>query len=130
MCSLCFQGKGYSDEFVENFFKIVNQLREENGDDVEIEVVAETDDVCAPCPSRREKLCTKQVTIDQLDENHANVLRLKPGDVLTWGEAKQRIKEYMSLENFHQACAPCSWKSLGICEKILREHSGKHQEQT
>lgn len=120
LCALCFQGKGYSPKFIENFSAIMQQLNAADGDAVKIEVVAETDSICQPCPHRREKSCTSQEKILQLDRAHADVLKLQPSDVLTWGEAKKRIAEWMTLEKFHQTCAPCEWKTLGICEATLK----------
>jgi len=119
LCALCFQGKGYSPKFIENFTAIMQQLNAAEGDAVQIEVVAETDSICHPCPHRREKKCTSQDKILQLDQAHAAILKLRSGDILTWGEAKQRIKQFMAIEHFHKACEPCEWKKLGICEMTL-----------
>ena len=54
-----------------------------------------------------------------LDAAHARVLGLSEGDRITWGEAKERIASHMTLEAFHEACAPCEWKALGVCEAAL-----------
>jgi hypothetical protein len=119
LCALCFQGKGYSPEFIANFSTIMQYLNSEQGDDVIIEVVAHTDSICDPCPSKREKKCVSQKKILRLDEAHATILAIQSGEKITWGEAKKRIRKNMTLEKFHVACAPCEWKKLGICEKVL-----------
>lgn len=124
MCTLGFEGKGYSDEFVANYSKIAEQLRGPLGDQTEIEVVNQTDSICAPCPHRREALCETQEKITKLDNAHAEILNLIPGEVLTWQEAKQRIKNSMTLERFHAACEPCAWKKLGVCETALNHVKG------
>lgn len=120
LCALCFQGNGYSPQFIANFSELMQLLNSENGDDKEIEVVDETDSICSPCPHRREKSCTSQEKILKLDKGHAQVLGIKAGEKITWGEAKKRISECMTMENFHQVCAPCDWKKLGICEGVLK----------
>lgn len=119
LCALCFQGKGYSSPFIENFSGIMQQLN--HTPETMIEVVAETDSICSPCPHRRETKCTEQHKISQLDNAHADILQLTAGDKMTWEQAKKRIKSEMTLEKFHEACAPCEWKKLGICEGVLRD---------
>ena len=120
LCALCFQGNGYSPVFIENFTALMQQLNAEKGDDCVIEVVSDTDFICEPCPHRREQLCTSQEKILRLDRAHAEVLGIQPGEKITWGEAKQRIRERMTMEAFHRVCEPCEWKKLGICEEVLR----------
>lgn len=124
LCALCFQGKGYSPKFVENFSEIMQQLNSEFGDDCVIQVTQVTDSICEPCPHRRETLCTSQEKILKLDAAHAQVLGIQAGEKITWGEAKKRIREHMTLDKFHQVCAPCEWKELGICESVLVNGGG------
>ena len=84
-----------------------------------IEVVNETDDICSPCPHKRGVSCEAQEKILKLDRAHAEALKLKAGDVLSWGEAKARITKNIDMEKFEKICAPCSWKALGICQSVL-----------
>lgn len=120
LCTIGFEGKGYSDEFVAGYQKIADRLRgTPEGDDTIIEVTPHTDSICDPCPNKRDLLCTTQEKITKLDQAHAEILGLKAGDRLTWGEAKERIRVRMTKENFDRACAPCSWKEAGMCEKAL-----------
>lgn len=121
LCALCFQGEGYSLDFIKNFSSIMQQLNTPLGNQTTIEVVAETDSICAPCPSRREALCTQQDKISKLDKAHAEILHIEPGDKITWENAKGKLADFMTLEKFHAACAPCEWKKLGICEKVLTD---------
>lgn len=120
MCTLGFRGKGYSLGFIKNYKKIAKLLQE--NEDHSIEVVPFMDDICGACPNKiDEVVCKSQEKILRLDKAHAEVLGLKAGDVLTWKEAKERIKNHMSLEKFHQACAGCNWKEYGVCEEALEE---------
>jgi hypothetical protein len=121
LCTLGFEGKGYSDAFVANYLKIARSLRQSaDGDDTAIRVVKGSDSICTPCPNRAGERCTTEGKISKLDQAHAEVLGLKTGDILTWGEAKGLLREKMGFDDFHQACAPCSWRSLGLCETALR----------
>lgn len=122
LCSLGFRGKGYSDAFTANMARIVEgRLRAPHGDDVEIEVVGATDDICAPCPKRRGTLCTSQDKITALDTRHAKALGLFIGTRLTWGEAKSRIVANVSSGALSQLCAGCQWLELGLCEAALKD---------
>lgn len=121
-CTLGFEGKGYSEGFVKNFEAIADQLRKQgrSGDEIQIEVVAGSDSICAPCPNRAGEVCTTEEKISALDHAHSEILGIRPGDVLTWGEAKERLASRMSVDAHHSACAACSWRSMGVCEAALR----------
>ncbi|MGN6671195.1 MAG: DUF1284 domain-containing protein [Candidatus Nucleicultricaceae bacterium] len=127
MCALGFQGSGYSNAFVENFSNIIKVINAEEGQQVAIKVTFEADAICAPCPNRRETLCTEQGKIERLDRAHAAALQLQAGEILNWKEAKERIRSRVSFDVFDQICDGCSWKSLGFCESALRKlHEGKN----
>lgn len=120
LCTLGFEGKGYSESFVKNYAEIARELRETvDGDKRMIEVVDGTDSICGPCPNRREDACETEAKIRTLDGAHAKILGVKAGDRLTWGSAKKALRENMSLEKFTTACAPCAWQKAGMCEKAL-----------
>lgn len=122
LCSLGFQGAGYSDGFTENMTEIVvGRLRAEDGDSVEIEVISATDDICAPCPKRRGALCSDQAKIAKLDLQHSKRLGVRPGDRLTWGQAKARISSLVKPGDLSVICAGCQWLALGYCEKSLAD---------
>ncbi len=121
LCALGFRGKGYSPSFVANFQEIVNRLRGPGGDQINIQTVPYTDSICAPCPNRQELSCLEQKKISMLDQAHFEALEINEGQQLTWGEAKQRIKDKIDLKVFHRICKGCNWKALGICETALNE---------
>lgn len=122
MCSLGYEGKGYSPEFVAGFSSITNRLRGSGGDQIEIEVVGGLDSICIPCPNNQGSGCATQEKIDALDKAHSEALCIALGELWTWGDMKKRIREWMTIETFHRICAPCEWKKLGICESALRKH--------
>lgn len=120
LCSLGFEGKGYSEAFTANMDAIVmGRLRADGGEQTEIEVVGAADDICAPCPLRRGESCQKQAKIDRLDAAHGAAPGLAPGDRLTWGEALERIEERVRLGDLATICESCQWLELGVCEVAL-----------
>ncbi|AIL12775.1 hypothetical protein IM40_03340 [Candidatus Paracaedimonas acanthamoebae] len=120
MCTLGFVGEGYSPNFIKNYAAIANRLiKDEN---TPIKVNFGTDSICVACPHKLARdLCTSQKVVDPLDQAHANILGLKDGEVLTWGQAKRRIVRKMTFKNFYLACKGCSWKNMGVCERALRK---------
>jgi len=115
-CTLGFQGKGYSKDFIKNFSTIKQDLT----DDSILKVTLETDDICAPCPHRRGSLCDKQSKIEILDQAHAKALGLSEGDEITWKEAQSRLAS-LSLVDHHHICQGCNWLDHGLCAKALQD---------
>ena len=124
LCALGFKGKGYSPSFVRNFANIVKVLRGENGDTTLLTVTLNTDDICAPCPHKRGTLCASQDKISYLDTQHAQALGWQEGEILTWKEARARLKT-LTPDTFEKICHSCSWQKEGIClaalEKLRQE---------
>ncbi|WP_424973284.1 DUF1284 domain-containing protein [Dinoroseobacter sp. S76] len=119
LCSLGFEGKGYSDGFTANMHSlVVGQLRAPGGDAVEIEVTAITDDICAPCPKRRGRLCVDQGKITRLDRAHGEALDFAAGDRITWGAAQDRMAQ-LRPEDLDRICAGCAWLEMGMCKAAL-----------
>lgn len=125
LCSLGFEGKGYSEAFTANMTAIVmGRLRAPDGDAAVIEVTGALDDICAPCPKRRGDLCSNQDGIAALDDAHARALALKPGDRLTWGQAQARIRLHVKPGSLKDLCKGCEWEPYGMCEAALRRLRG------
>lgn len=120
LCSLGYEGKGYSDHFTANMTAIVmGRLRARYGEGVIIEVVDRTDDICAPCPMRQEDLCSDQPKIAALDARHAAALGLEVGEKLTWGEALKRMRRRIHPDKLDEICTGCQWLELGVCKAAL-----------
>lgn len=121
LCSLGFEGRGYSERFTANMTAIVmGRLRAAEGDAVMIQVTGAADDICMPCPKRRGRHCTSQDRIKTLDRAHAAALRLSPHETLTWGAAKARIRAHVPPGSLRRLCAGCEWEPLGLCEAALQ----------
>lgn len=123
LCTLGFQGMGYSPGFIENYTDIVEALQD--NEELPIEVVAGADSICWACPHQGGGVCTTEEKIKGLDARHAQILNINPGDVLTWRMGKGRLKEHMTMSAFHKACEGCQWKSQDVCEEALKTlHNG------
>lgn len=118
MCTLGFSGKGYSADFVRNYKKIAQTL--EGNEDTLIQVATSMDDICSACPNKiDETICKTQDKITKLDANHSETLKLVPGEIMSWKQAKMRIKKNMTIEKFLLDCQDCSWQKYGLCQAAL-----------
>lgn len=118
LCTVAFRGRGYSPSFVQNFQQICDVLADHP--DTPIRVVSGADAICGACPHLTGGGgCDSHHTTSRLDANHRMVLGIQTGDVLTFRAGVDRLKQRMTLDAFHRACALCSWKQLGVCEGAL-----------
>ncbi len=109
-------GSGYSNEFVNNFTQINNDIRN-NG--VEFQIIEKLDSICQACPNQNGVKCSSQEKVLKLDIKHAQALNLKNGDVLDWNKSVEKIKKNISPEIFADICHECEWYSLEICYNRL-----------
>lgn len=120
MCTLAFEGKGYSPDFVTNYDKIHKQLID--NPDTDIKITHGLDAVCEACPHQRQNnLCDKQALIEHLDHGYHEALKLKDTSSLSWREAKNRIKQNITVDKFNGICKLCAWHRYGMCEKALKK---------
>jgi len=115
-CTLGFQGKGYSKDFIKNFSAIKQDLT----DETLLKVTLKTDAICAPCPHRQGSLCDKQSKIETLDQAHADALGLSEGDEITWKEAQSRLAS-LTLDDHRRICKGCRWLDYGLCAQALHK---------
>ena len=115
LCTLGFKGKGYNPAFIHNFQIYKNCLELEPT--MPLELRFETDVICAACPHQRGLKCEQEEKVQAIDRRHAQILRLKEGDRLSWNEAKQRIREH--VDSLTELCEGCPWLALGICQNAV-----------
>ena len=128
LCSLGFEGKGYSPDFTANMTAIVmGRLRSAAGPQVEIEVTFAADDICTPCPARIGQGCESQGKIEKLDRAHAAALGLADGERLRWGVALERMRA-LPEGILDEICAPCQWLAYGMCNRALERLHGKAED--
>ena len=110
ICLNFFKGEGYSKDFVENLYRIL--------EDNQISVVFGADDVCEVCPYFIDDRCcyteNSEEEITELDQFAYKILGIFPGERTSWNEIRERLKDVIdSWREF--ACKSCDWKE--VCEK-------------
>lgn len=121
LCAVAYKSLGYSKRFIRNFDQIAEQIRRD--EHTKIQVIFGLDTICSACPHQDYalSLCKNQEIIEKLDYAHARILNLCDHEILTFREAKERIKKYFSLKKFYKACEACEWQKSGICEDALKK---------
>lgn len=125
ICTIGFQGNSYTSGFNDNYLEIKKRL--EDNPETLVEVSDLNGDICSACPNQITSHHCSNSTFGKLDKKHKEVLELTTGQVLSWAEAKQRIKDKMSIGDFHYACEGCHRREQGNCqralEKLIRERA-------
>lgn len=116
LCTLAFKGKGYTSDFVKNYQQYVDQLNQDPSTLLQIQ--SHTDVICSACPHQRGLLCESEEKVQALDQRHAQMLNLIPGEILSWQAAKARLAE-RAPNNLDTLCHDCEWLSMGICMTAL-----------
>lgn len=127
LCMLTYIGKGYSQAFVDNYSRIIDEL---NTGDKTIELINGADDICAP------RLCDKNDKECHCLENHINDrdnealsdiskipefpdLQIGNRINLTENLIKSLRKAYKT-NIIRTACIGCEWKDL--CDGIAHDN--------
>ncbi len=127
LCNLCFQGKGYSAEFIENF-KTIHDALNAAPDDLIIEIVQSIDDICTSCPDNKNDCCCKAKKTAAMDQAVLNALYLNFGDMITLNQLHTSIKQHFTMEDFHAICGKCSWYPEKLCEPVIKALVQKHRD--
>jgi len=117
LCNICFRGKGYNEEFVENFLVIQKKIF---NSEAKIKIVSGCDDICAKCPKKVDPSCDCRQSAIKLDEDYLSVLQLKVGQVITFEDLMSRIKRFLTIDRFKSICSKCQWYPLNICSSVLK----------
>ncbi|MEW8997238.1 MAG: DUF1284 domain-containing protein [Thermoanaerobacter sp.] len=125
LCMLGFRGLGYDEKFVKNMDEIIRKLN--NKHDMLIKVVDSVDNICAMCPNNVNGECTEEEypgSVKGKDRAVLEVLDIRPGEILSYREVTNRIKEKMTEEKMEKICSNCQWFSLGYCLEGFKKLKG------
>ncbi len=111
MCIGQFMGKGYSEEFVANMYKVIEEL--DSKPDEGIRLVCSVDVICSSCPHNEEGNCRSGQKVAEYDSMALKLCGLSDNDIVTWREFKKLVKVHiLEQEKLNQVCHNCSWLSL------------------
>jgi hypothetical protein len=107
LCIRNFKGKGYSPEFVRNYYKVLERLSKEK-----IKIVNSVDTICGKCP-HNEGICVKkedsEIKIRQSDDRLIKAANIDLDKEYLYEDLKEMVK-HIKAKDF---CGDCEWK--GMC---------------
>jgi len=122
LCILGFRGKGYSEKFVANMERIVEQYQ--GNPKLKIEVVDYCDDICRACPHLAGKICRQSEgsadRLEAMDRDILDRLGLASGQLVTVEKIVERLKDRIKAHHLTEICRDCRWLSLGYCHEGLK----------
>jgi hypothetical protein len=103
-----FKGKGYSKEFVSNFYEVIKRLN----DNPTIRVTNYPDIICSPCPHNINDKCVKkgpdyEIEVKEKDDAIMKCLGLKLNQESKIKEIKELIDS--NLTKLRMTCKDCEW---------------------
>ena len=124
LCLQGFQGYGYDKKFVDNLYFILNQI--DNNPELELELVAECDDICGKCPNMKEVQCRREPGADErikkIDRLVLLKLRVEEGARVKVDEIIEMVNDkFKSYSDIDLICGDCEWKKecLFLLSKTL-----------
>ncbi|MEB3197363.1 MAG: DUF1284 domain-containing protein [Candidatus Sericytochromatia bacterium] len=108
LCTLHYQGAGYSSDFVANFTHLMETVA--SSERTEVVVAAEADAICGPCPSLQPdgQTCAHQVSISRRDRALLEAMGWSPGDRLDLEQAHRAVLARRE-ELMEKVCPGCEW---------------------
>ena len=109
LCMQNFQGKGYSREFVKNFYDVLSNVTNNK-----ISVVDSIDDICSACPHNKngcKKKSDSEKRVKEFDDRVAKLLKININETMKIKDIYKRINgaDRFDIENL---CKDCEWKQF------------------
>ncbi len=109
LCMKYFKGKGYSKEFVSNFYKVIKKLK----DNSIIKVINHPDVICGSCPHNANSKCTKkgpdfEKEVEKKDNIVIKHLELNPNQEIKAKDAGKLV--ILKLSKIKEICIDCEWQ--------------------
>ena len=113
LCSVLFEGKGYSETFTANMTAIVDALLEKQN---LVKLRTSRDVICNDCPNlKSDGGCMLDDKIPDLDKTVLDFFDIPVSSEISSVEVFQKISKKITPEFFAYCCDECRWKKMGIC---------------
>ncbi len=110
LCMLYFQGKGYSEDFVGNFYKVLKALKK----NPEITIANTCDAICTGCPHNTNNVCAKEKFLRKKDEHVLKTLNFEPNQKIYFTDVHKKVLH--NLKELKKVCHDCEWNEF--CQEI------------
>jgi hypothetical protein len=107
-----FQGHGYSIEFSKNMEYIINFLKA--NPEQKIEIIAECDAICSYCPCNKNEICKNAISnwkIRQIDKKVIKKLKIDYCTIISAEEIISITNQiFKTRKDIEGICGDCKWK--------------------
>ena len=111
LCLQTYVGKGYSNAFSENMTKISQAFNKRPT--LLVHFTLGADEICAACPNLQNGVCSKEDSCAELDRLAWEAMALGCGEVLSWEEATQLVRQnLLETGKYHALCDGCTWEAV------------------
>jgi len=120
LCTLAFEGKGYSDIFAQNMTSIVKKLNSRRG--LSVNLIFSSDDICTKCPNLLQSgACADNDKVMSMDRKVMELMHLEEKSY-KYGFLLDMVKHSITAESLNSICSSCTWFPYDICAgKILKK---------
>ncbi len=123
LCTLGFEGKGYSPAFVANYASIKKALTPTT----RIQIRDGLDHICQACPHQRGDTCAKESLIQALDTRHRHALQLQ-NTCYPWQTLVNKVVTHIQPHHLDRLCQGCTWLALGVCKGAVQRLQAEKQD--
>lgn len=114
VCLAYFNGKGYSQSFIENMREVLNRIGK--NPDIEIELISSCDDICRECIFINSEKCLAEDKVREMDRVAFNKLNLKENYIIKAVDFFN-LEKSLSIKDRDSICEGCGWKKACFLNK-------------
>lgn len=109
LCIRHFEGKGYSEAFVEHMTEVIKRLQA----GADIEIVDSSDEICSCCLHWKENHCDSEKRVCEFDKRVLEMTQVSSFETLSYDEFQERIQKYIvDAGRFNEVCGDCGWGQI------------------
>lgn len=110
LCTAFFEGKGYSDGFVQNMTRVIERLER---DDPTLTVTSAPDIICSHCPNLRGSECVTEKKVQRYDNAVLDICGLQCGQSIQWSSLKRLTRDrIIKPHKLDEICGDCNWQYI------------------
>lgn len=109
MCLAFFQGKGYSNDFIQHMAQVQQQLTQ----NPQVCVMDQLDEICQACPNHEQGVCTDQEKVGEYDRQVLIRCGLEAETLMPYLDFQKLVYERILLPGKREEiCGICEWSEM------------------
>lgn len=109
LCLAFFEGKGYSDNFVNHMQSVLDELE----NNPVIQITAGCDLICNECPNLKGGVCATPDLVREYDNRVLSLCGLAENDIISWNDFSSLAAEKIIRDGKREGvCGNCEWNEI------------------